>query len=162
MYNKNYLSKRPFLVINTKFLPGPGARTANKDWADQSGWNVVEEISIVDRVMTKHQTYATLIVDILEGKCVKNGFSNAAPEDAMAFYLDKYRSQIKEAVGVWLEREAQKLALTKVRDIKTARDEVRDALNSTIAEDVVAEVVAEEANATEAATSDVVEDTKSE
>jgi hypothetical protein len=132
MYNKNYLSKRPFLVVSTKFLPGPGARTAQKNWAEQSGWNVVEEVAIVDRVTPKHQTFSTLIVDILESKCVKNGFAGSTNDEAMAHFMQKYKEQIKEAVGIWLEREAQKMAATKTIQITDARKTVQAELNAVI------------------------------
>lgn len=113
-YNKNYLSKRPFLVVTAKFLPGDGARTAGAGWAEKSGWNIAEEVAIVDRVSNKHLQNGTLIVDILEGKAVKNGFRNATPDEAASHFLNKYKDQVKEAMGIWLEREARKLAASGV------------------------------------------------
>jgi hypothetical protein len=127
MYNKNYLSKRPFLIINTKFLPGPGAKTSTPGWTETSGWNVTEEVAIVDRITNKHRTYATLIIDILEAKCIKNGFEDSKNDDASAHFMTKYKEQIKEAVGIWLEREAQKLAASQVLNIEDARKTVKDA-----------------------------------
>lgn len=146
MYNKNYLSKRPFLIVNTTFTPGPGARTAQKDWAEKAGWNVIEDIAIVDRVTNKHQTYATLIVDILEAKCVKNGFTNVTREEAMAHFMQKYKEEIKQAMAVWLEREAHKRAATSLQDLlKQMTPENQHAL---VLDDTVgAEVTAEEATA---------------
>jgi hypothetical protein len=143
MYNKNYLSKRPFLIINTKFLPGPGAKTSVPGWTDKFGWNVSEEVAIVDRITNKHQTYATLIVDILEAKCIKNGFLNSTKEDAAVHFMAKYKEQIKEAVGIWLEREAQRLAESQVLSIEDARQTVKEATVSAAAklQDATTEVL---------------------
>lgn len=132
MYNKNYLSKRPFLIVNTKFKPGPNARTQQKNWAETAGWNVIEEVSIVDRVTPKHTTYATLIVDILEAKCIKNGFGNASNDDAMGHFMQKYKDQVKEAMSIWLEREAQRVARENVLELDAAREQVRVTLNDTV------------------------------
>lgn len=111
-YDKKKQSNRPFLVITTKFRPGPQAATHVKDWSEQSGWQVEEEVTLVDRIKPRHLAYATLIVDVLEAKVVKNGFQNASGVEAMGHYMQKYREQIKEAIGVWLQREATKAAIS--------------------------------------------------
>lgn len=110
MYNANYLSKRPFLVINTKFLPAARAQTHVAGWAEKSGWNVSEEVAIVDRVTKRHQTYATLILDVLEDKVIKNGFRGSESQDVKAHYLRKFAPQIVEALDIWATSEAQTLA----------------------------------------------------
>lgn len=115
-YNKKYLSKRPFLIINLVYKPGPGARTHVKNWAETSGWEVSEELSIVDRVTNRHNTYSTLIIDILEARVVKNTFENATNEEAMAHYLEKYKPQITQAVSYWAEKEAHKKAVEDLAD----------------------------------------------
>lgn len=111
MYNKNYLSKRPFLVITTRFLPGPQAKTAMKNWSEKSGWNVAEEVVIVDRVKNKHTTYATLILDVLENKIVKNGFKDADPQEVKTYYLNKYKNQLQQALTIWADDEAKRIAI---------------------------------------------------
>jgi len=114
MYNKNYLSKRPFMVITCKFRPGQGAQTQIAGWAERSGWNVVEEIAIVDRVSNKHMTYGTLIIDVLEAKVVKNGFQNTSKDEAMQHYMTKYKKELTEAIGVWMETNAHQKALEQI------------------------------------------------
>lgn len=111
MYNKNYLSKRPFLVITTSFLPGPQAKTSMKNWSENSGWNVAEEVVIVDRVKNKHLTYATLILDVLEDKIVKNSFRDADPQTVRTHYMNKYKNQLQQALTIWADNEAKRIAI---------------------------------------------------
>ncbi len=108
LYNPKHLSKRPFLIINTRFLPGPKAATQVKNWAADSGWNVLEEVVIVDRINNRHQTYATLILDVLEDKVIKNGFHQSTDEDAKKHYLEKYKDKLEQAIEVWATNQARK------------------------------------------------------
>jgi hypothetical protein len=141
-YNKKKLSHRPFLVVTAKFLPGNGAKTHTKGWAETAGWNIAEEVAIVDRVTEKHIINSTLIIDILEAVSVKNGFRDATPEEATTHFLQKYKEQVKEAMGVWLEREAQKLAASSTLDLNAARNAVKvAALGPEVLSQVNAEAV---------------------
>ena len=45
-----YDKDRPFLVVTRLATPPKGARTENKEWYKETGWQVQEEISIVDKV----------------------------------------------------------------------------------------------------------------
>ncbi len=107
MYNKNYLSKRPFVVITNRYKPSRGARTEQKGWADRDGWEVHEEMTVVDRIHNKHLTYATVIIDVLEAKLVRNGMkANATNDEVLNHFMNKYKPQISEAISIWMERLA--------------------------------------------------------
>lgn len=110
MYNKNYLTKRPFMVVTVKFQPAPGANTSVKNWAETAGWQSHEDLSFVDRVKPRHLDTATLIIDILEAKVVKNGFVESSKDEVMKYYVNKYKKQISDTIGAWMESEAQKRA----------------------------------------------------
>lgn len=110
MYNKQYLAKRPFMVITASYKPAPGARTEKAGWADQSGWEVNEQLALVDRVTHKHLVNATVIVDILEAAIVVNRLRGASDEEALQHFMSKYKDQISQALGIWMESEAQKRA----------------------------------------------------
>lgn len=112
MYNKNYLSKRPFVVITASYKPAPGARTEMAGWADLSGWEVNEQLSIVDRVTHKHLVNSSVVIDVLEASIVVNRLKGASNEEAIQHFMTKYKKQITEAVGVWMESEAYKRAVT--------------------------------------------------
>lgn len=111
LYNKNNLSKRPFMLITTIYKPPRGARTEQKGWAERSGWDLHENVQFVDRITQKHLTNVTAIVDVLEAKLVKNGFADASPSDVMAHYLKRYEQETKQAIGIWMERQSHTRAL---------------------------------------------------
>lgn len=111
-YNKNYLSKRPFLIVSNMFRPPAGAKTANKGWADQTGWDRLESITIVDRVKQTHIANAVAIIDILEIKAVKNSFDHE-DQEVIRYFLVKYEKELKEALRIWANKEAVRVAKLK-------------------------------------------------
>ena len=116
MYNKNYLAKRPFLIITNHFKPARGAQTQQKGWADKSGWEVHEEVVVVDRVTAKHQSQATAIIDVMEAKVIKNGFPDTARDDILKHFMTKYKAQLTEAIDIWISRLARDKALGELKN----------------------------------------------
>jgi hypothetical protein len=113
MYNKQYLTKRPFLVIKNSYRPARGANTTIAGWGDLNGgqWSIYESINFVDRIKDKDMASAVVIIDILEAKVIKNGFKDKNPNDELLkHYLSKYKQQTTEAVGIWMENKAQERA----------------------------------------------------
>lgn len=113
MYNKNNLSKRPFVIITNRYTPGPHAQTHQKGWAEKSGWVINEELAIVDRIKPRHETYATVIIDVMEAKVLRNRLQNAPDDTILTHYMTKYKAQIQQAVGTWMERLSQTKAMTE-------------------------------------------------
>jgi len=100
-YNEKYLSKRPFLIISTRYTPVASVKTSVKAWgANRDNWNRTEVPVIVDRVTAKHLTEADVIVDIMEQKCIKNRDGNGH-DDIVRLYLNKYANDITGAVATW-------------------------------------------------------------
>jgi hypothetical protein len=116
MYNKNYLAKRPFLIITNHFKPARGAQTQQKGWADKSGWEVHEEVVVVDRVTNKHQNYATAIIDVMEAKVIKNGFAESSRDEILQHFMTKYRKELTEAIDIWMTRLARDKALGDLKN----------------------------------------------
>lgn len=111
MYNKNYQAQRPFLIVNVSYRPKLGTRTEKSGWMDREGMETFESIEITDRVATKHLKRSTVIIDVLEAKVVLNNLTNATRDEALQHFMTKYKTQVTEAIGVWMEQEAQKKAL---------------------------------------------------
>lgn len=114
MYNKNYLAKRPFLIVKNSYRPARGANTTVQGWGDLNGgqWSVFESINFVDRVKDKDMSTAVVIIDILEAKVIVNGFKDRnSNDDLLKHYLSKYKKQTTEAVGIWMENKARERAL---------------------------------------------------
>lgn len=118
MYNKNYLSKRPFLIITNKFLPSKGAQTQQKNWTEKSGWQTNEEMSVVDRVTSKHTSMATVIIDVMEAKVIKNGFVESSNDEIMQHFMTKYKAQLTEAIDIWMSRLARDKAMLELKNPK--------------------------------------------
>jgi hypothetical protein len=116
MYNKNYLAKRPFLIITNHFKPARGAQTQQPGWSDKSGWEVHEEVVVVDRVTNKHHSYATAIIDVMEAKVIKNGFQDSSRDDILQHFMTKYRAQLTEAIDIWMSRLAKEKALGELKN----------------------------------------------
>jgi hypothetical protein len=112
MYNKKYLSKRPFMMVFNTYRPAKGVNTTKAGWADMNdeSWSVFENVNFVDRVKEKDLVRAVVIIDVLEATVVKNSFKDVKADNVMKHYLTKYRAETTEAVGLWMEKEAQERA----------------------------------------------------
>jgi phenylpropionate dioxygenase-like ring-hydroxylating dioxygenase large terminal subunit len=143
MYNKNYLAKRPFLIITNRFKPSRGSQTQQKGWAAKTGWEVHEEVQIVDRVTAKHQNFATAIIDVMEAKVVKNGFVGSDRDEIMTHFMTKYKAQLTEAIDIWMSRLARDKVLGELKN--PLKDDEAEVVEFTEAVD--AEVAPEQQNA---------------
>lgn len=114
MYNKKYLSKRPFLIITNRYLPAAGSKTQLKDWTEKSGWTVHEEMMVVDRVTANHTSMANVIIDVLEAKVIKNSFVESNDDDTLNHYMTKYKPQLTQAISVWMEIMAKNKVLDEL------------------------------------------------
>lgn len=116
-----YLRNRPFLVINTVRRPSSKARTNKAGWAeDETNWEVFEQPVLVDRVNAVHMRDATVIIDVMKAEVVKTRFADNSPEEVVNYYLNKYREQISEAMGVWLNNMSKKVAANMRREDELA------------------------------------------
>lgn len=105
-----YLRNRPFLIINNTYEPSGTVRTEVKGWKDQPGaLTNLEQPLLVDRVQASHLSRASVIIDVLNKKIVKNRYEED-PTAVMNHYLNKYKSAVMEAIRVWIDREAANLA----------------------------------------------------
>ena len=116
MYNKNYLSKRPFLIITNRYFPAQGAQTQQKDWMEKSGWQTHEEVSVVDRITSKHLTMSTVIIDVMEAKLVKSNYTETPSDEILSHFMNKYKSKLQEAIDIWMERLARNKAMDELNN----------------------------------------------
>jgi hypothetical protein len=105
------LRHRPFLIINTIQRPAKGVNTSKKGWTElEQNWAIFENPYVADRVSDKMMREATVIIDVMRGVCVKSRFDQVTEDEVVHHYLDKYREQVKEAMDIWLNRMAQRMA----------------------------------------------------
>lgn len=99
----NYLSKRPFLVIIHREVPNATSRLLES----------YEDMIIVDRVTHNHLTRATLVIDILNGKIVKNRNIGGTEEEIFQTYISRYEEDIRESIEVWGRSSPENLAIIR-------------------------------------------------
>lgn len=98
-----YLRDRPFLVITIVRRAGKNAKTHVAGWTDrQDNWDSFEQPVVVDRVNDTHMRNANVIIDVLQGRAVKNSFSaHNTDEEVTQHYLAKYAKYVEDAFKVW-------------------------------------------------------------
>ena len=110
---EKYLRNRPFLLVSIARRPAKAnnVRTELKGWGENPGhWDTFEQPMLTDRVNSNHLTNYAVIIDVINGKIVKNQFTQNSDEEVVNHYLQKYRPQVTEAMDVWLSQLAQKVA----------------------------------------------------
>ena len=111
---EKYLRNRPFLLVGITRRPAKASnvKTEIKGWGDNPGhWDTFEQPMLTDRVNGTHLTKYAVIIDVINGKIVKNQFSASnSDEEVVNHYLQKYRPQVMEAMDVWLSQLSQKVA----------------------------------------------------
>ncbi len=111
---EKYLRNRPFLLVGITRRPAKASnvKTEIKGWGDNPGhWDTFEQPMLTDRVNGTHMLNYAVIIDVINGKVVKNQFSASnSDEEVVNHYLQKYRPQVTEAMDVWLSQLAQKVA----------------------------------------------------
>lgn len=111
---EKYLRNRPFLLVSLARRPSKGSnvKTEVKGWGDNPGhWDTFEQPMLTDRVNSTHLSKYAVIIDVINGKIVKNQFSETnSDEEVVNHFLQKYRPQVSEAMEVWLSQLAQKVA----------------------------------------------------
>lgn len=111
---EKYLRNRPFLLVGITRRPAKATnvKTEIKGWGENPGhWDTFEQPMLTDRVNGTHLTNYAVIIDVINGKIVKNQFAASnSDEEVVNHYLQKYRPQVTEAMDVWLSQLAQKVA----------------------------------------------------
>lgn len=109
---EKHLRNRPFLMVAIAGRPTKNVNTAVKGWSDQpSNWESFEKPIVTDRVNSKHLMDYSVIIDVINSKAVKNSFAaNSADADVVNHYLNRYRDIVTEAMDIWLNDLAKKVA----------------------------------------------------
>jgi hypothetical protein len=103
MSKQDYLRKRPFLVIIYHAKPAPSENTSVRGWGEKAKWEANETANFVDRVSNKMLVEASVIIDIMNAKVVKNRYDRSADQQVMEHYISKYKDKVKEAVAYWMQ-----------------------------------------------------------
>jgi hypothetical protein len=96
----DYLRGRPFLVVTFYHQPRDGARTGRKGWANASTLRPVEHPEVLTRIGAKTLRCATVIIDILRDRVIKNRLRDNAiafDDEVLARYKSEYATMITTA-----------------------------------------------------------------
>lgn len=94
-------SKSVFLIINHVTRVAKGIATNKKGLAnDPNNYETFENMIIADRVSKSNQVTASVIIDLLGGKVLKNRFD---VDNTATFrdYVDRYQTEIGDALKRW-------------------------------------------------------------
>jgi len=100
--NLKNLRNRPFLIVTMVTRPAKGVNTSKKGWHEKPGSvDIFERPYVKDRISDNDIAEASVVIDILNRTVVKNRYEAVPDAVAAAYYLDKYRDQVKKAMTVW-------------------------------------------------------------
>ncbi len=99
-----YLKDRPFLVMNLVHMTPKGAHTNTKNYGKEGKWQLGESVSIEDSIKDRHMTTASVIVDILKAKVIKNRLEKS-DEEVMEYLVTKYKDDIVKGIQVWMRKK---------------------------------------------------------
>lgn len=102
--------KSVYLQVVCKAQPKQGTNTSKAGWIQRDGFNVVEEINFVDRITDKLLGRSSVVIDVLEKKCVKSGItiqmrldvpSLPSDETIVEHYMARYKPQIDQTLDFY-------------------------------------------------------------
>lgn len=102
-FGDRYLRNRPFLVVTNVARPSKDAKTSVKGWNNtQTNVNVFERVSVVDSVSGRLLQEATIIIDILNNKVVKNRYATSSDEEkVLQHFISKYGKEVTQGLEIW-------------------------------------------------------------
>lgn len=95
------MSKSVYMVINHIQRPAAGVNMSVRGNAgNPDNWETFENMFIMDNVKRNALLTASVVIDLLAGKVLKNRFET---DDSTTFreYVDRYQSDISEALKQW-------------------------------------------------------------
>lgn len=120
-----YDKGRPFLLVTRHAKPPKGSKTEKKEWYKETGWQVQEEVSIVDKVENKHLINCSIILDIFRRRLVKNRFANEADDnEVIKHYLQVYKNEIAEGIQLWMRGHS-----TEIKEAENLIQDIEDELH---------------------------------
>ena len=96
--------KLPYMFIVHTHNPKEGAHTNQKDWSKKNEWAVTETAEFRDNIPDDLLLKSDVIIDILNGKIVKNRLENVDNQQLIEHYMGKYQDKVVEAVRVFFQQ----------------------------------------------------------
>ena len=71
------------------------------------GFKTFERVKVADSLNTSTIRNATVIIDILNKKCVKNNLDKAPEEEIVKHYYDQYADKIEQGFKIWIGKQTR-------------------------------------------------------
>lgn len=97
--NFKYLRNRPFLLVFYRKLPAEGQNPSMKEFGKNGVLDVREQTVVAWRVKDKDLREAHVIIDLVRGKIVKNGFSGTPNLEVFKHFMEKHQQKISQVLA---------------------------------------------------------------
>lgn len=133
--NLKYNRGRPFLVVWYTLQPQKGQPTHMKNWSKEGVWVKNECSMITDRPKSHEIEKAHYVVDILEGKFLKNREGSNDDTPVISALLNKYSNDIAKYMQSWSENDKKNI-LTIVHYLNKNSEKNKDDTVTTTMDEV--------------------------
>jgi hypothetical protein len=107
----NYLRNRPFMVVTYTYVLAAGQKSNTPGFGMNAEWEPIENMAIVDRVSSKMEQQAELILDLFENKVVKARNIDTEAEKTKLFnvFVHRHFDEVKAALATWIAKDPENL-----------------------------------------------------
>jgi len=106
-----YLRGRPFMVVSYTYVLADGQKPNTPGFMETAEWEPVENMVIVDRVSSKQEAAAELILDLFESKVLKaRNVDGAEREKLFNIFVSRHFVEVKAALAKWIANNPENLA----------------------------------------------------
>ena len=121
------IRNRPYMVIRHRMVPSK---------LNPSVTETIEEMVISDRISNNQLDSATIIIDILNAKIIKNRDLIGSQEDLVSKYIDRYNVDVQGALSDWARQSPENAAaIAAIFQILTESEEAEKANENNSAAD---------------------------
>lgn len=98
------MRKLPYMIVINTVKPKEGVKPNQKGELDVKDINVLETVYFKDDIPKNDLLSADIIIDVLNGKIVKNRFTESDEQELIEYYMGKFSDKIIEAVRQFFHR----------------------------------------------------------
>lgn len=121
------IRNRPYMVIRHRMVPSK---------LNPSVTETIEEMVISDRISNNQLDSATIIIDILNAKIIKNRDLIGSQEDLVSKYIDRYNVDVQGALSDWARQSPENAAaIAAIFQMLTESEEAEKANENNSADD---------------------------
>jgi hypothetical protein len=97
------------MVVSYSFVLAAGQKSQSKGFMETAQWEPVENMVIVDRVSSKQEVSAELIIDLFENKVVKCRDADLDHDHLINTFVSRHYGEVKAALAKWIANDPTNL-----------------------------------------------------